>query len=1086
MPQALPAVAAWAATAWSSAVTATAVGLTKAGVMAAIGEGATIALAGKIVSTGAMIALSAGAAALMRPNTPSSGTTLDFKPDPKAPVRGAMGYTALGGNKVFQATWGYKKVAMSLGVALSLGPIDQITQFRADDSVVTFAGAQQEATGFYAADMWQRTTTGLPSDAALLPPTGLKYGNPGLTGWGSQHAAPGVSFAFWTMVLAKNPEDRDIFTNGVPDPRWVGRWMKVWDPRKDSTYPGGSGSQRRDDWRTWAWSENPYVHALAWARGHYKMNLNGSIDRSRRIAGIGAPDAAIDMVAFVEGMNVADANAWTISGEWSTSDSKFQTLVAMLQAGGGEPISRGAQISVMVNAPRVSTYTYTRDDLIGQAEVRPLTPRRDRKNTIVPRYRSEAHGWEYVPAGEVTAQVYRDEDRGEPRSLEIEYVHVRNAKQAGQLAAYDLANLREGLTATLPSKAHLMHVHPGDCITVDVPEVALAGQKFIVRRTTVNHQSASVTLELRAETDGKHAWALGQAAQPAPSPSLSAVDPKYIDPPMSDDWVIEPRPPAPDGSSQPVIVITGLVETADIAQVIIEHGRSNAGPWTVGYSGPPMTNGRYEISGMEPDTEYWVSVRYLTKNGTVSDRTLMGPVKAGSLISGNVTHIGDRLVGDFANLPERVELLDVEVDTINAEVEQQRTDLAGVAAGLINNGVAITQEAQRRETDDETTATTLGLIGARSPDGLTFIIDRDKVMVGPGISFAQRDSLIEAQFAGTASSHIFDVASTAAEEASASAEALRQIGVDLANASAWQLDSAKIKVTPTETLNQRLISIGAALTNRPTGEQVDARVTSAMNAGVGADGVIAEYVNAVFTKKGQFETRAGMLLEAIDGVSARASLFVDANGRVGGLNVGAEQERIDLELAFDRVFFVDVSSGAKVQVLNYIGGQWTFNSNVRITGDLLVEGTIRNEKIQQNTITGLSASYQAGQINLNGTAPVVVAEVWTAVEKTGSPVVIDFNAWLQLRHDASGSFTSTIEIRRSADTGVGVQILTHSVEGSGMANDTFAGMVPFKVIDRPGPGFWRYFVRISSNTDTMSVQNSKTRYISATEYKTNQ
>ena len=55
-----------------------------------------------------------------------------------------------------------------------------------------------------------------------------------------------------------------------------------------------------------------------------------------------------------------------------------------------------------------------------------------------------------------------------------------------------------------------------------------------------------------------------------------------------------------------------------------------------------------------------------------------------------------------------------------------------------------------------------------------------------------------------------------------------------------------------------------------------------------------------------------------------------------------------------------------------------------------------------------------------------------------------------------------------------------------MANDTFAGMVPFKVIDRPGPGFWRYFVRISSNTDTMSVQNSKTRYISATEYKTNQ
>ena len=30
-----------------------------------------------------------------------------------------MGYTAVGGNKAFQATWGYNRVAMSLGVALS-------------------------------------------------------------------------------------------------------------------------------------------------------------------------------------------------------------------------------------------------------------------------------------------------------------------------------------------------------------------------------------------------------------------------------------------------------------------------------------------------------------------------------------------------------------------------------------------------------------------------------------------------------------------------------------------------------------------------------------------------------------------------------------------------------------------------------------------------------------------------------------------------------------------------------------------------------------------------------------------------------
>lgn len=698
MPEPISATVAFVTAAYSSAVAATATVLGAMGTVGALGMGGTYALAGAIVKGGIMMGLSAASAALLRPDVPSSGTTLDFKPDPKAPVRGAMGYTALGGNKVFQATWGYKKVAMSLGVALSLGPIDQVPRFEADGATVTFSGPQSEATGFYAADMWQRTTLGLPGDAALLPPTGLKYGNPGLTGWGTQHAAPQVSFSFWTMVLAKNPEDRDVFTNGVPDPRWIGRWMKLWDPRKDSTYPGGSGPQRRDDWRTWEWSENPYVHSLAWFRGHYKLNLDGTVDRRKRIAGVGAPDSAIDIPAFVEGMNIADANAWTISGEWSTSDGKFQTALAMLQAGGGEPISRGAQISVMVNAPRVATYTYTRDDLIGQAEIRPLTPRRERKNTIVPRYKSEANGWQYVPAGEVTSSVYRDEDRGEPRSLEIEYTHVRNAKQAGQLAAYDLANLREGLTATLPSKVHLMHVHPGDCITVDVPELALAGQKFVVRRATMNHQAASVTLELRSESDGKHAWALGQAAQPAPSPSLSAVDPKYVPPPAPDDWTVVPKPPGGGGVSQPIVIIELPIETTDIIAVIIKHGPSAVGPWTDGYEGSPRPDGRYEIAGLTPGQTYCFSLQYVAKNGAKSEPDIKCGIIAGDLTAGNVVPTAPTIV----DLQGQITTAFGDIFDVSELVGQTRADLEAADAALGSAIGSLDTRADQLETATQT------------------------------------------------------------------------------------------------------------------------------------------------------------------------------------------------------------------------------------------------------------------------------------------------------------------------------------------------------------------------------------------------
>lgn len=635
MPAAIPAVVSWATAAFSTAVTATAGVLGSFGAVAALGEGATIALAGAIVKTAAVAGLTVAAAALLRPNVPSSGQTLDFKPDPKAPITGMMGYAATGGNKVFQNTWGYKGVALTLGVALSLGPIDAITRFTADDALVTFAGPEQEAVGYFDDDMWLKTTLGTPTDPHLTPPTTPKYGSPPLSGWDSTHKAPGTAFALWTLLVAKNEDDRGIFTQGVPDPRWTGRWMKVYDWRKDSTQVGGSGSQRENDWRTWEWSENPYVHARAWLRGHFKLNTDGTLDYNKRIAGVGMPPSAIDLPAFTEGANVSDANNWVISGSWSTSDQKWQVLAAMLKAGGGQPINRGAQVSVLVNTPRVSTYTYTRDDMVGQAEVQPMTRRRERKNTIVPRYRSEAHSWEYVAAKEVTSSVYRTEDRGEPRSYEVEYSYVRLPKQAAQLAAYDLVNLREGLTVTLPSKVHLMSVHAGDCITINVPDMALANQKVVVVRTITDYKNATVTLECRSETDGKHAFALGQAAEPPPSPTLSRIDPYYIPPPVADEWEAVVKPPV--GSvDQPIIIVVGNPGTSDVSTVIVEYGLSATGPWIS--AGPvDVTTGQYQINGLNPNTDYWISIRYVANNGAISDRYITGPKKSGSLVAADIS-----------------------------------------------------------------------------------------------------------------------------------------------------------------------------------------------------------------------------------------------------------------------------------------------------------------------------------------------------------------------------------------------------------------------------------------------------------------
>jgi hypothetical protein len=64
---------------------------------------------------------------------------------------------------------------------------------------------------------------------------------------------------------AKKP----AWPGGRPRFGFVVKGKLCYDPRKDSTVTGGSGSHRWDDPTTWEWSENPIVCRYNWARGIY-------------------------------------------------------------------------------------------------------------------------------------------------------------------------------------------------------------------------------------------------------------------------------------------------------------------------------------------------------------------------------------------------------------------------------------------------------------------------------------------------------------------------------------------------------------------------------------------------------------------------------------------------------------------------------------------------------------------------------------------------------------------------------------------------------------------------------------------------
>jgi len=586
--------------------------------------------AGTVVSAVSQLALSAATTALMTPNVGRGGSPIAFKADPSAPISGVMGRFGVGGRQLHANVWGKDNLFLSFAVALSLGPIQSVEGFTASGEAVTFPGAQglAAATEPYINKMWQTYRLGLPTDAYLGPPTGLSDGTPTMSEWTSAHTLPGFAQTFWTM---KNNSKREGYQSGVPAPLWTLLGMKVYDPRLDSTYPGGSGAQRRTDWTTWTYSANPYLHALAWVRGHHKLVAGGTIDLTKRLAGVGAPDAAIDFAAFVEGANVADANSWTISGEWTTADDKWQTLAAMLQAGGGVPISQGAQISCMVEAPRTSLMTVTGADIVGSVSLNVMASRRDRPNTVIPRVRLEAHKFEEVALGAVTSATYVTEDAEEKRVIETSYRFVGVAKQGAELAGYGLANTRETLKASIPCKPYLLGLRAGDAFTVTEPELGLSAQKFVVMRRSFDPSSSIVTLDVRSETDAKHAYALGQSADAPASPSLTAPDPVPTTPDTA-DWTVVARPVEASGVQQPSLIVTGPTVTESIGTVLVEYSTSGSGPWVQAYSGPP-TIASVEINGLIGGTAYYVGITYWSVRGVPSAQLVKGPYTAPGMVS---------------------------------------------------------------------------------------------------------------------------------------------------------------------------------------------------------------------------------------------------------------------------------------------------------------------------------------------------------------------------------------------------------------------------------------------------------------------
>lgn len=446
-----------------------------------------------VVSTGAGLV-----ASLTAKPPPARGSVNQTTIGANLPLPYLMGESYSGGTLVHEAGYGatLKKVKNPYYFRATTfsfcGPVAALVGIYADFDEISFSGTA--ASGFYNGFLYADTQLGATPESNALAPQWS-----GCPQWGSDYKLSGHAAIGFSALFDKEGER---FSSGLPQFGAVWQGVKVYDPRLDSTRAGGSGSHRIDDETTWAYSENPALHALTYAYGRYQ---NG-----KKVFGVDLGDAAIDIAGAVAWANLCDANGWKVGGTIYEPGDKWNNLKLICQAGGCEPVLAGGFLRWRWQKPHVSLKTITAEHLAGlNVEVPSNRTWKARRNTIVPKWRSSANQWEYVQSTPVSQTAWVTQD-GEAKEFEQEYTLVQQADQAAQLAAYQLAEERERTGISLVLKPEFMTYDPGDGLTIDIAEAGLNALPVIVVSRSVAPETGEVTMVFMTRDPDVDDWALEQ------------------------------------------------------------------------------------------------------------------------------------------------------------------------------------------------------------------------------------------------------------------------------------------------------------------------------------------------------------------------------------------------------------------------------------------------------------------------------------------------------------------------------------------------------------------------------------------------
>jgi len=316
----------------------------------------------------------------------------------------------------------------------------------------------------------------------------------------SDFVGHGIAYAAIAMKLDKN-------SNAGQIPQWTFEvnGALVYDPRLDSTQPGGSGSQRYTDSTTWTYSNNPALCA-AWLT--MNADLGGGYD----------PTWEIDWLSVAAAANICDFSLTGGNAPPSGSQSRY-TCAALLDA--TNDFSQNLRVLVdamaglFVNVDGVwkfyagawttpsASLNYT--DFVGPVSIQCITPRDTTGQATTNRYNGvrgffidPTHNWQRKECPPRKNDTYMTADGGERIWKEVELPAITDVYQCERVSEFMLRQSRDQVVVTGLLGPKWLNLATYDTVTLTWPDMGWNAKTFRVV-SYIDDPTAAVQIALREE-----------------------------------------------------------------------------------------------------------------------------------------------------------------------------------------------------------------------------------------------------------------------------------------------------------------------------------------------------------------------------------------------------------------------------------------------------------------------------------------------------------------------------------------------------------------------------------------------------------